>query len=115
MVDGARAATLTGAPTRLDCAVASRPAESKFAIVVNPQGSAAATQKVAHRMAGTRSRAHAGQAGVLSAGVMRQLFDEAGSVFEGVDILANNAGAIRPRSLADDADVERQLAKTPWP
>jgi len=112
MAHSGRTAIVTGASRGIGRSIASKLAESGFAVVVNYSGSTADAEGVARAIHAAGGRAQAVQADVSSASDMRRLFDEAEQVFGGVDVLVNNAGVMTPGPLAeaDDEQFERHFA-----
>jgi 3-oxoacyl-[acyl-carrier protein] reductase len=107
-----KVAVVTGSSRGIGAAIALRLAADGFAVVVNYAGRAADAEKVVRQIESTGGRATPIQADVSSAAEVAAMFDRAGTLFGGVDVLVNNAGIMQVTPLADtdDATFDRQMA-----
>ncbi|WP_108123934.1 SDR family oxidoreductase [Saccharospirillum mangrovi] len=104
-----KTAIVTGASRGIGVALAKQLAADGFNVVVNYANRVDAAQLVVRDIVGEGGSAIAIQADVARAEEFKRLFDEAESVFGGVDVLVNNAGATMMCPLKDvtDADFQR--------
>lgn len=109
-----RVAVVTGASRGIGAAIAKRLAHEGFHIVVNYAGRAEDAAAVVAEIEAGGGRAVAIQADVSVPAQVAALFDQATTLFGGVDVLVNNAGIIQPglTMLADtdDALFDRLIA-----
>ncbi|TCV96242.1 3-oxoacyl-[acyl-carrier protein] reductase [Luteibacter rhizovicinus] len=107
-----KVAIVTGASRGIGASVAKRLAKDGFTVVVNYAGSAAAAEALVGEIEKAGGKAISAQADVANTADVRRLFDQAESVFGGVDVLVNNAGIMHLASIAetDDDAFDRLLA-----
>lgn len=102
-----KVAIVTGASRGIGASIAKRLASEDFNVVVNYAGRAADAQGVVDEIRATGGRAEAIQADVSAPAQVAALFDQAATLFGGVDVLVNNAGVMQtglvPLSETDDA------------
>ena len=106
-----KVAIVTGASRGIGASVARRLASEGFTVVINYAGRAAEAQGVVDEIRAAGGRAEAIQADVSAPAQVAALFDEAATLFGGVDVLVNNAGVMQtglvPLSETDDALFDR--------
>lgn len=106
-----KVAIVTGGSRGIGASIARRLASEGFAVVVNCVGRVAEAQGVVDEIRATGGRAEAIQADVSAPAQVAALFDQAATVFGGVDVLVNSAGVIQtglvPLSETDDALFDR--------
>jgi 3-oxoacyl-[acyl-carrier protein] reductase len=106
-----KVAIVTGASRGIGASIAKRLASEGFTVVVNYAGRAADAQGVVDEIRAAGGRAEAIQADVSAPAQVAALFDQAATLFGGVDVLVNNAGVIQPGlvplSETDDALFDR--------
>jgi 3-oxoacyl-[acyl-carrier protein] reductase len=104
-------AIVTGGSRGIGASIARRLASEGFTVVVNYAGRAAEAQGVVDEIRATGGRAEAIQADVSAPAQVAALFDQAATLFGGVDVLVNNAGVMQtglvPLSETDDALFDR--------
>jgi 3-oxoacyl-[acyl-carrier protein] reductase len=79
--------------------------EDGRAVVVNYAGSASVAAELVKEIGSAGGQAIAVQADVSDPKAVRQLFDSAEAAFGGVDVLVNNAGAMKLARFADADDA----------
>ena len=117
MSNQTRTAIVTGASRGIGAAVAKRLAADGFQTIVNYASSAAKAEEVVASIAGAGGRARAIRADVADPKAVRALFDQAEAEYGPIDVLVNNAGAIKAAPLAEvsDEDYQRLVAvNSPW-
>ena len=106
-----KVAIVTGASRGIGASIARRLASEGFTVAVNYAGRAAEAQGVVDEIRATGGRAEAIQADVSAPAQVAALFDQAATLFGGVDVLVNNAGVMQtglvPLSETDDALFDR--------
>jgi 3-oxoacyl-[acyl-carrier protein] reductase len=106
-----KVAIVTGASRGIGASIAKRLASEGFAVVVNYAGGAVEAQGVVDEIRATGGRAEAIQADVSAPAQVAALFDQAATLFGGVDVLVNNAGVMQtglvPLCETDDALFDR--------
>ena len=106
-----KVAIVTGASRGIGASIAKRLASEGFTVVVNYAGRAADAQSVVDEIRAAGGRAEAIQADVSAPAQVAALFDQAATLFGGVDVLVNNAGVMQtglvPLSETDDALFDR--------
>jgi 3-oxoacyl-[acyl-carrier protein] reductase len=107
-----KAAIVTGASRGIGAAVARRLAADGFGVIVNFADKADEADAQVARIGAEGGQAKAVQADVSDPAAVRRLFDEAGALFGGVDVLVNNAGIMQLSTIADadDAFFDRHIA-----
>lgn len=101
-----RVALVTGASRGIGAAVAKRLAADGLAVIVNYAGRTADAEAVVTEIQAQNGRAVAFQADVSVPAQVAAMFDQAITLFGGVDVLVNNAGIMQPGtvSLSDTDD-----------
>jgi 3-oxoacyl-[acyl-carrier protein] reductase len=101
-----KVAIVTGASRGIGAAIAARLAADGIAVIVNYAGRQADADAVVEQIVAKGGRAAAIQADVAVPAQVAAMFDQAVTLFGGVDIVVNNAGIIQPglTSLADTDD-----------
>ena len=106
-----KVAIVTGGSRGIGASIAKRLASEGFSVVVNYAGRAAEAQSVVDEIRATGGRAEAIQADVSAPAQVAALFDQAATLFGGVDVLVNNAGVMQtglvPLCETDDALFDR--------
>ena len=106
-----KVAIVTGASRGIGASIARRLASEGFTVVVNYAGRAAEAQAVVDEIRASGGRAEAIQADVSAPAQVAALFDQAATLFGGVDVLVNNAGVMQtgfvPLSETNDALFDR--------
>ena len=99
-------AIVTGSSRGIGAAVAKRLAADGLAIIVNYAGRSSDANKVVEEIQAAGGRAAAIRADVAVPAEVAAMFDQAISLFGGVDVLINNAGIMQPgmTTLADTDD-----------
>ncbi len=107
-----RTAIVTGSSRGIGAAVARRLAKDGFSVVVNYAGNAAEAEAVVGEIKKGGGNALSIQADVSDPAAMRRMFDQAGAVSGGVDVLVNNAGIMQLAKIsdADDGFFDRHIA-----
>jgi len=102
-----KVAIVTGASRGIGASIARRLAADGFTVIVNYAGRAADAQAVVTEIRDAGGRAESIQADVSVPAQVAALFDQATTLFGGVDVLVNNAGVMQPGlvplSETDDA------------
>ena len=100
-------AIVTGASRGIGATIARRLAGDGFAVIVNFASSTEHAEKLVAEIKANGGESHSIKADVSSTDAATHLFDEAQSLFGGVDVLINNAGVMQPGlvSLADTDDA----------
>ena len=102
-----KVAIITGASRGIGASIARRLASDGFTVIVNYAGHAADAQAVVDEIRTGGGRAEAIQADVSNPPQVAAMFDQAATLFGGVDVLVNNAGVMQsglvPLSETDDA------------
>jgi 3-oxoacyl-[acyl-carrier protein] reductase len=111
-INAERIAIVTGASRGIGATIAQRLARDGMTVVVNYAGSAADAERLAATIEAAGGRAGTAQADVSDAKAVARLFDTTEEVFGGVDVLINNAGIMRLKTIADsdDALIDSQIA-----
>lgn len=101
-----KVAIVTGASRGIGAAIAVRLAADGIAVIVNYAGRQADADAVVEQIVAKGGRAAAIQADVAVPAQVAAMFDQAITLFGGVDIVVNNAGIIQPglTALADTDD-----------
>ena len=99
-------AIVTGSSRGIGAAVAKRLAADGLAVIVNYAGRSSDANKVVEEIQAAGGRAAAIRADVAVPAEVAAMFDQAISLFGGVDVLINNAGIMQPgmTTLADTDD-----------
>ncbi|CAM2167834.1 3-oxoacyl-(acyl-carrier-protein) reductase FabG [Paraburkholderia sacchari] len=109
-----KVAIVTGASRGIGAAIAKRLAAEGVAVVVNYAGRASDAQAVVDAIESAGGRAAAIQADVAVPAQVAAMFDQAITLFGGVDIVVNNAGMMQPGLVAladtDDALFDKLVA-----
>ncbi len=109
-----KAAIVTGASRGIGAAVARRLAGDGAAVAVNYAGRTAEAEAVVAAIADKGGRAAAFQADVSDSAQAAAMFDQAMTLFGGVDVIVNCAGVMQPGLVplaeTDDALFERLMA-----
>lgn len=90
-----KVAIVTGASRGIGASIAKRLASEGFTVIVNYPGRAADAQAVVDEIRVAGGRAEAIQADVSVPAQVAALFDQAATLFGGVDVLVNNAGVMQ--------------------
>ena len=102
-----KVAIITGASRGIGASIAKRLASDGFTVIVNYAGRAADAQAVVDEIRTSGGRAEAIQADVSNPAQVAAMFDQAATLFGGVDVLVNNAGVMQSGLVAlsetDDA------------
>ncbi len=102
-----KVAIVTGASRGIGASIAMRLASEGFAVIVNYAGRTADANAVVADIQANGGRAEAIQADVSIPAQVAALFDQAATLFGGVDVLVNNAGIMQQGlvSLGDTDDA----------
>jgi 3-oxoacyl-[acyl-carrier protein] reductase len=102
-----RVAIVTGSSRGIGACIAKRLASDGLTVIVNYAGRASEAESVVDEIRNAGGRAEAIQADVSVPAQVAALFDQAATLFGGVDVLVNNAGIMQPGlvplSETDDA------------
>ena len=102
-----KVAIITGASRGIGASIARRLASDGFKVIVNYAGRVADAQAVVDEICTAGGRAEAIQADVSNPAQVAAMFDQAATLFGGVDVLVNNAGVMQsgvvPLADTDDA------------
>jgi 3-oxoacyl-[acyl-carrier protein] reductase len=106
-----KVALVTGASGGIGAAVAERLARDGFAVVINYAGNQAPAEALAAKIQEAGGKAIIAQADISDVQAVRTMFDQAESVFGGIDVLINNAGIMNLASIAESEDAlfEKQI------
>jgi 3-oxoacyl-[acyl-carrier protein] reductase len=99
-----RTAIVTGASRGIGAAVAQRLTRDGFNVIINFAGNAADAETLVGTIKKAGGNALAVQADVSDPAAVRSMFDEAESVYGGIDVLVNNAGIMQLKAIADTSD-----------
>jgi 3-oxoacyl-[acyl-carrier protein] reductase len=99
-----RTAIVTGASRGIGAAVAQRLAKDGFNVIINFAGNAAEAETLVGTIRTAGGSALAVQADVSNSAAVRSMFDQAESVYGGIDVLVNNAGIMQLKAIADTTD-----------
>jgi 3-oxoacyl-[acyl-carrier protein] reductase len=99
-----RTAIVTGASRGIGAAVAQRLSRDGFNVIINFAGNAAEAETLVGNIKTAGGSALAVQADVSNPAAVRSMFDEAESVYGGIDVLVNNAGIMQLKAIADTTD-----------
>src|ERR1700745_3067938 len=106
-----KVAIVTGSSRGIGASIARRLASEGLTVIVNYAGRAADADAVVAAIRTAGGRGEAIQADVSAPAQVAALFDQAATLFGGVDVLVNNAGVMQPGlmplSETDDALVEK--------
>lgn len=107
--DNDRVAIVTGASHGIGAAVAARLAEDGFTVILSYSGDGAAADALARQIETRGGRARAARADMGDPDSVRALFDDAETLFGGVDLLVNNAGLMTLSNIVgtDELTFER--------
>ena len=102
-----KVAIITGASRGIGASIPRRLASDGFTVIVNYAGRTADAQAVVDEIRTAGGRAEAIQADVSNPAQVATMFDQAATLFGGVDVLVNNAGVMQsgvvPLADTDDA------------
>ena len=111
-----KVAIVTGSSRGIGAAIARRLAADGLAVIVNYAGRVADADKVVQEIQAAGGKAAAIQADVSVPAEVGALFNQAETLFGGIDIIVNNAGIIQPGLVplaeTDDSLFDRLLAIT---
>lgn len=104
-------ALVTGASRGIGAAIAERLGKDGFTVIVNYSGNAANAESVVRKIEQAGGKAVTAQGDVSNVEAVRHLFDNAETVYGGIDVLVNNAGImmLSPLAAADDVHFTRQI------
>lgn len=107
-----RIAIVTGASRGIGATIAQRLARDGMTVVVNYAGNARDAEQLAATIEAAGGRALTAQADISDAKAVARLFDITEEVFGGVDVVVNNAGIMKLKTIADsdDALIDSQIA-----
>ncbi len=107
--DNDKVAIVTGASRGIGAAVAERLADDGLAVILCHSGDAIAAEALARQIESRGGRARAAKADMNDPDSVRALFDDAETLFGGVDLLVNNAGIMTLSNIveADELTFER--------
>jgi 3-oxoacyl-[acyl-carrier protein] reductase len=100
-----KVAIVTGASRGIGAAVAERPADDGFTVIINYSGDVKSAETVARKIEGKGGRALSVKADVSDPNAVRGMFDAVERAFGGVDVLVNNAGIMKLAKIADSDDA----------
>ena len=100
-----KVALVTGGSRGIGAAIAERLGSDGFTVVINYAGSTAEAEALAGKIEQAGGRAITAQADVSDPAAVSRMFDMADAAFGGVDVLVNNAGVMRLKTLADSDDA----------
>ncbi|WP_195821799.1 SDR family NAD(P)-dependent oxidoreductase [Roseobacter sp. MH60115] len=100
-----KTAIVTGASRGIGATVARRLASDGLNVVVNYAGSEDAAQRIVEDIKAAGGSAIAVNAGVSDTEAVQHLLPAIRAAFGGVDVLVNNAGIMKPSTLADSDDT----------
>ncbi|WP_299860724.1 SDR family NAD(P)-dependent oxidoreductase [uncultured Roseobacter sp.] len=100
-----KTAVVTGASRGIGAVVARRLASDGLNVLVNYAGSETAAQRIVEDSKAAGGSAIAVKADVSDVQAVMQLFPATRAAFGGVDVLVNNAGIMKPSTLADSDDT----------
>ena len=105
MADTQRCAIVTGSSKGIGAAVAERLARDGFAVVVNFASGAQAANALVAKIEAAGGKAIAVGADVSDPATVTMLFDRAIDTFGGVDVLVNNAGIMKLKTVVETEDA----------
>ncbi len=105
MADTQRCAIVTGSSKGIGAAVAERLAQDGFAVVVNFASGAQAAEALVAKIEAAGGKAIAVGANVSDPAAVTALFDRAIDTFGGVDVLVNNAGIMKLKTVVETEDA----------
>jgi len=107
-----KVAIVTGASRGIGAAIAERLAADGFTVIMNYAGKVAEAEALAAKIVEAGGKALTHRADVSDAAQVKRMFEAAETAFGGVDVLVNNAGIMRPATLAESNDdlIDSQLA-----
>ena len=100
-----KVAVVTGGSRGIGAAIAERLANDGFTVVINYAGGTAEAEALATKIEQAGGRAVTAQADVSDPAAVARMFDMADAAFGGVDVLVNNAGVMRLKTLAESDDA----------
>jgi 3-oxoacyl-[acyl-carrier protein] reductase len=103
--ESGKVALVTGGSRGIGAAIAERLGSDGFTVVINYAGSTAEAEALAGKIEQAGGRAITAQADVSDSAAVSRMFDMADAAFGGVDVLVNNAGVMRLKTLADSDDA----------
>lgn len=103
--ESGKVALVTGGSRGIGAAIAERLGSDGFTVVINYAGSTAEAEALAGKIEQAGGRAITAQADVSDPAAVSRMFDMADAAFGGVDVLVNNAGVMRLKTLAESDDA----------
>jgi 3-oxoacyl-[acyl-carrier protein] reductase len=100
-----KVAVVTGGSRGIGAAIAERLAKDGFTVVINYAGGTTEAEALAGKIEQDGGRAVTAQADVSDPAAVARMFDMADAAFGGVDVLVNNAGVMRLKTLAESDDA----------
>ncbi len=105
MTDTQRCAIVTGSSKGIGAAVAERLARDGFAIIINYASGAQAANALVAKIGAAGGKAIAVGADVSDPAAVTALFDQAIDAFGGIDVLVNNAGIMKLKTVGETEDA----------
>ncbi len=107
-----KTAIVTGSSRGIGAAIAERLALDGMAVAINYSGGPDEADQLVQKITAAGGRAMAAKADVSDPAAVANMFDAVASAYGGIDVLVNNAGIMKLKSVAesDDALFDQHIA-----